>query len=165
MWVILLATLGLAQLVSRAREQSSAGVTVGPFLVRLPAGWKVNSNANQELEAQDPQGQRKLWVSVKPMRPHDSTADYQGRNPISFKGLKRIGAFEMAHQFRLAPEGQSDEPIISAMVIVPAVRARLTISLTPESEELSAADIRLLQRLAAAVTLAPADRAPVMRPG
>lgn len=164
MWVILLATLGLAQLVSRAREQNSTAVTVGPFQVRLPAGWKTKANSNQELEAQDPEGQRTLWVSVKPMRFLDSTTSYQGRNPISFKGLGRTGSFDVSRQLRLSPDGQSDEPIISATVIVPAERARLVISLTPEEEQLSPGDVRLLQRIAAAITPAPKDHSPTMRP-
>ncbi|HSZ55221.1 MAG TPA: hypothetical protein VK797_06140 [Tepidisphaeraceae bacterium] len=160
MWLILCATLGLAEIVTRTRGiEGAQQVRVGPVIVRLPYGWKLDSaDAVHGLRAHDPDGERQLFVIVVPLKRTEIAAtgsDYQGPSSIEFKGLHRTGFMELEHR---TTGDQDIETRLAATAVVPSVRVKLRVGFNLAGEEPTGPEVSLLERIASGITLAPDAR-------
>jgi hypothetical protein len=165
MWLILCATLGLAEIVTRSRSaQGTQPVRVGPVVVRLPYGWKQDSiDAVGGLRAHDPEGQRRLFVVVTPLTTEipEAGADYQGDARVDFKGLHRIGYMDLEQQTTGDQEVYME---LVAKVMVPSARIKLRIGFVLPQPEATGVDISLLQRIAGGITLSGNSPRPQLHP-
>jgi hypothetical protein len=154
MWLILCATLGLAEMVSRTRGiEGAQQVRVGPVVVRLPYRWKPDKvDPVRGLRAQDPDGQRQLFVVVTPLTRDDPlkfTPEYDP-NRVEFRGLGRAGTMELDHVTR---DDEIDTRLV-AKVAVPAARVKLTVGLNIAGPDPTPPELSLMERIAAGITLA-----------
>jgi hypothetical protein len=164
MWLILCATLGLAEIVTRTHGiEGAQQVHVGPVVVRLPYGWKPDRvDPFSAMQAHDPDGKRQLFVLVTPLQRGDPlivTPEYDP-NRVEFRGLGRAGIMELAHHTR----DEDIETRLVAKVAVPAASVKLTVGFNIGGNEPTGPEISLLERIAAGITLAGNSPPPQIGP-
>ena len=174
MWVILGATLGLAQLVvvhSNRVPSITLGamVRLGPLNVRIPQGWefqKARSSSGFILVANDPDNTRRLFVRAFSKSAADETPE-QSETPalitqaLQFKNLNQTGRLQVFQVPRQTPEGIIRIELLKGDVVLPSGLA-VEIDLEQYGPRVDPADWILVRQLANAIMLseraAPAPR-------
>lgn len=155
MWLILCATLGLAEIVTRTRGiEGAEQVRVGPLIVRLPYGWKLDSvDTVSGMRAHDPDGQRQLFAVVAPFKRTEVTngSSYQGPGAVNFKGLHQTGFMEVEHH---GTDDQDIESRLVATAVVPSMRVKLRVGFNLTGPDPTGPEVSLLERIAAGITVA-----------
>jgi len=175
MWVILGGTLGLAQLVVRQRQQApiflQLPVQVGPLWVSLPLGWTAilaDAPATGELQAVDADQTQELIIRVQRIAAgqepgSDANQPGAGTQPIYFKGLNRKGVMAGIAEKVQTPDGiVGTEDILVAFTDLPSGYA-VEIQFRHGSGKMGAADRRLIQAVADAMTWAGVPSRPAVR--
>lgn len=175
MWAILGGTLGLAQLVVRERQHApiilQSPVRVGPIWVSLPQGWNAlsaDSDAVGELQAVDAGQTQELAIRVQRVPTgqepgNDANQQGTGTQPIYFKGLNRQGVMAVIPEKVPTADGTvGTEEILVAFTGLPSSYA-VEIELRHGSGKMGAADRRLIQAVADAMTWAGVPSRPAIR--
>ena len=165
MWLILCATLGLAEILTRSRGiEGAEQVRVGPIIVRLPYGWKLDSvDTVSGMRAHDPDGQRQLFLVIAPFKRTEVSngSDYLGPGAVNFKGLHRTGIMEIE---RHGTDEQDIEYRLVATVAVPSMRLNLRVGFDLSGPEPTGPEVPLLERIAAGITVATGAPRPQIGP-
>jgi len=171
MWVILAATLGLAQLVSYQRQNApvvlDSPVPLGPVMVAPPEGWTVAPDSDSDGNAiayESPQDERILQFSVSrgsPASAAESGADRDAQT-ISFQGLHREGTIRPVREVVRLPDGSAvrAESLLATTTLASGVE--VSIELVINGTRTGPADRRLVQAVANGIT--PAGQGDARRP-
>jgi hypothetical protein len=174
MWLILGATVGLAELITYQRNhmpiELGPPVQLGQVDVRLPAGWRVGA-AGSTLEAQDPETGRVVRVMYNPalLRSEEPPPDQGGApvstEPIEFHGLHRRGLMAAISQYQMSAQGLVTQPVLRAAAELPGQKL-VVVEVSQYAAQMGPADRLLLQTVADGISLASgkAPPAPAMRP-
>lgn len=167
MWLILGATLGLAQLISnqRARAPEALGVPmrVGSFLVRMPEGWALQRFRDQDVlgvRGVDPDNYRVLLVLIvpAPAGPHaigPTRRITSTPQPIEFSGLHVKGKMVLEQDLQPAQGAAVPQRSVAAMAVLPSQDTIVVQLVLPPGVQVGRADTDLLKQVAAAITLSP----------
>lgn len=173
MWLILGATVGLAELITYQRNHTpielGPPVQLGQVDVRLPEAWQV-AVAGSTLEAQEPDTGRVVRVMYNPalLRSEEPPPDQGGvpvsTEPIEFHGLHRRGLMAAISQYQMTTQGVVSQKVLRAAAELPKQKV-IVVEVSQYAAQMGPADRLLLQTVADGITPASgkAPPAPAMK--
>ena len=166
LWVILAASLGLAQMITSQRRgvpvALQAPEQVGPVMVGFPENWVISQETPPEvgmLVAEDPAGSRAMTISVE-----EASAPVAGSQPIEFKGLHQSGTLTVLKRVRRSMDGLGyGGPEYELMATTP-LRSGGALTIRLLTQRRSSEDNRLIQAVADGITSAAGKPRRVLPP-